>query len=299
MVRCAKRRRHSYLFSKQIKLLAKHSGEPPSVHRKVDMEEQTINSLENSNVIVTGAARGLGAALALGLSDASCNVILCGRSLKALNVTAAHIETRTGRRPQSFALDLADVTSVETAANEIINTFPVIDILIHNGAAWLGQRETPYEPAEVMSVINSALTGTFLLTQALLPALQKSTRPDVVTIGSISGLPNASLYTTSVPFYAAKHGQAALADALRQTFLGTPVRSICIHPPWIQDISPLDKEWEAIPARTKAEMATNRDILEAVIYAVTRPRHVTIASLIIDSDVQGIDYRSHLTENGQ
>jgi NADP-dependent 3-hydroxy acid dehydrogenase YdfG len=261
------------------------------------MEEQTMNNLKNVNVIVTGAARGLGAALSLGLSDLGCNVILCGRSLKALDAIAGQIEARTGRRPQSTAVDLADVTIVETAAKEITTAFPVIDILINNGAAWLGHRETPYEAAEVFSVINSALTGTFLFTQALLPALQKSARPDVVTIGSISGLLNVNLYTASAPFYAAKHGQAALADGLRQMFLGTPIRSICIHPPWIQDMSPLDEEWEAVPSRTKAEMVTNRDILEAVIYAVTRPRHVTIASLIIDSDFQGIDYRTHLKEN--
>ena len=262
------------------------------------MEEQTLHNLENVNVIITGAARGLGAALSLGLSDLGCNVILCGRSLNALDIIAGHIETRTGRRPQSFALDLADVSSVESAAKEITTTFPVIDILINNGAAWLGYSETPYEAAEVFSVINSALTGTFLFTQALLPALRKSTRPDVVTIGSVSGLLNVNLYNASVPFYAAKHGQAALADGLRQMFLGTPIRSICIHPPWIQDMSPLDEEWDAVPSRTKTEMVTNRDILEAVVYAVTRPRNVTIASLIIDSDSEGIDYRSHRNENG-
>jgi NADP-dependent 3-hydroxy acid dehydrogenase YdfG len=262
------------------------------------MAEQTTNHLENVNIIVTGAARGLGAALALGLSDAGCNVILCGRSLHALDIIAGHIEARTGRRPQSFALDLADPGSPGTAAREITDAFPVIDILINNGMAWLGQSETPYEAAEVSLVINSGLTGTFLFTQGLLPALQKSTRPDVVTIGSISGLQNVHMYSTSVPFYAAKHGQAALADGLRQVFLGTPIRSICIHPPWIQDMSPLDEEWDAVPSRTKAEMVTNRDILEAVVYAVTRPRNVTIASLIIDSDVQGIDYRSHVKANG-
>jgi NADP-dependent 3-hydroxy acid dehydrogenase YdfG len=261
------------------------------------MEENTSNKLEQVNVVVTGAARGLGAALSLGLADLGCNVILCGRSLDALNVIAGQVETRTGRRPQSFVVDLADVDNLETAAKEVTKSFPIIDLLINNGAAWLGGRDTPYEAAEVLSVFSSALTGTFLFTQALLPALQKSTRPDVVTIGSISGLLNVSLYTASVPFYAAKHGQAALADGLRQMFLGTPVRSICIHPPWIQDISPLDEAWDAVPARSKDEMVTNRDILEAVVYAVTRPRHVTIASLVIDSDSQGIDYRSHLKEN--
>ena len=253
-----------------------------------------MNNLENINVVVTGAGRGLGAAMALALSDLGCNVVLCGRLPTALEAIADQIKTRTGRRPQSIMLDLVDNTSIETAVKEILKNFPRIDVLINNGAAWLGQRDTPYESAEVMSTINSALTGTFLFTQALIPALQTSTRPDVVTIGSITGLPNVSLYTASVPFYIAKHGQTALADGLRQMFLGTPIRSICIHPPWIQDISPLNSEWGTVSSRTKEEMVTNRDILEAVIFAITRPRHVTIASMIIDSDVRGSNYRSHL-----
>ena len=260
--------------------------------REVHVEQST--NLEDTHVIVTGAARGLGAAFALALSDLGCNVILCGRSLTALDTVAGQIEIRTGRGPQKFSLDLADAASVESAAKEITSNFTSIDVLINNGAAWLEYRETPYEAAEVMSVINSALTGTFLFTQALLPGLQKSPRPDVVTIGSVSGLSNVGLFGASVPFYAAKHGQTALADGLRQMFLGTPIRSICIHPPWIEDMSPLDKAWDAVPLRTKSDRVTNRDIVEAVIYAITRPRNVTIASMVIDSDIQGVDYRSHL-----
>ena len=257
------------------------------------MENQSTHNLKDVTVVVTGAARGLGAALALVLSDLGCNIILCGRSLNALDVTAGHIESRRGRQTQKFVVDLADAQSVFAATQEITSKIPTVDVLINNGAAWLGQRETPYEAAEVMSAVNSAITGTFLFTQGLIPALQKSTRPDVVTIGSVSGLPNASLHNVSVPFYAAKHGQTALADGLRQMFLGTPIRSICIHPPWIEDISPLDAEWETVISRTKGERVTNRDIVEAVIYAITCPRHVTIASMVIDSDSQGMDFRSH------
>jgi NADP-dependent 3-hydroxy acid dehydrogenase YdfG len=258
------------------------------------MEDSTSSNLKDINVVVTGAARGLGAAMALTLSDFGCNVMLCGRSLPALDIVAGHIETRTGRRPQGFVFDLADAASVEKAAGEILTNIPVVDVLINNGAGWLGHRESPYDAAEVLSTINSALTGTFLFTQALIPALQKSARPDVVTIGSVSGLTNVSLYTASVPFYAAKHGQTALADGLRQMFLRTPIRSICIHPPWLEDVSPLDANWDNVPARAKGGMVTNRDVVEAVMYAITRPRHVTIASMVIDSDSQGLDYRSHL-----
>lgn len=258
------------------------------------MDGQSLDSLKDINVIVTGAGRGLGAALALALSDLGCNLILCARSHEALEVVAGHIKTRTGRYPGMVVIDLADTAGVGAAAEKIINAFPRIDVLINNGAMWLERRESPYTASEVAGVIGSAVTGTFLFTQALMPALQKSTRPDVVTIGSISGLPNVSLYTTSVPFYAAKHGQAAVADGLRQMLLGTPIRSICIHPPWLKDISPLDSEWDAAPFRTKGESATNRDVVDAVVFAITRPRHITIASMIIDSDSRGIDFRSHL-----
>lgn len=250
--------------------------------------------LTNLNVVVTGAGRGLGAALALTLADQGGNLILCGRSQPALAAVAQQIRTRAGRPAQTVTLDLAEAASVEAASDEIRRNVPVVDVLINNGAMWLEHRSAPYSSVEVMTAIGSAITGTFLLTQALLPALNASERPDVVTIGSVSGLPNAGQHNVAVPFYAAKHGQTALADGLRQMFWGTPVRSICIHPPWLTDISPLDPDWDQAPNRAKGESATNRDVVEAVVYALTRPRHITIASLVIDSDSHGMDYRSHL-----
>lgn len=256
--------------------------------------ENTTDNLKDSNIVITGAARGLGAALAISLADLGCNVILCGRSPKALSEVADQIESRTGKRLTTFKVDLADVESLAKSTEEILDVFPKIDVLINNGAGWLEYRETPYSAAEVSSVINSAITGTFLFTQGLIPGLQKSSRPDVATIGSVSGLQNMNLYNVSVPFYAAKRGQSALADGLRQMFLGTSIRSICIHPPWIEEMTPLDEAWNTVSSRSKGGRVTNRDIVEAVIFAITRPRNVTIASMIIDSDVQGMDYRSHI-----
>ena len=258
------------------------------------MQEQGMHSLNGLHVAVTGAARGLGAALALALSDLGCKVTLCVRSLEALEAVAAQIEARAGYQPERVRLDLADPASVEAASEQILQRLPALDVLIHNGAMWLEPGDAPYSAAQVFGTVGSAVAGTFLLTQTMLPALERSTRPDVVTIGSISGLTNVGLHNASVPFYAAKHGQSGLADGLRQMFLGTPIRSICIHPPWLMDISPLDAEWETVPSRAKGELATNRDVVEAVVYAITRPRHITIASLVIDSDGRGLDHRSHL-----
>src|SRR5687768_6968792 len=107
------------------------------------MNEQSLNSLKDVNVVVTGAARGLGAALALTLSDLGSNLILCGRSLDALEVMAGHIKTRTGRQPTKVMLDLADAASVGAASKAILLDVPVVDVLINNGAMWLEGRQTP------------------------------------------------------------------------------------------------------------------------------------------------------------
>ncbi|MGZ0783059.1 SDR family NAD(P)-dependent oxidoreductase [Pseudomonas sp. TKO26] len=244
--------------------------------------------LNSAVVVVTGAGRGLGAALAISLADLGCKLILCGRNAEALAQVSAAIQTRTGQAADCVVVDLASSDSVKAALAEIHVRQPRVDILINNGAMWLEASEQPHSAAEVTGVIDAALTGTFLLTQGLMPALKASKRPDIVTIGSISGLPNAPLHSVSLPFYAAKHGQLALADGLRQVLKGTPVRSLCVHPPYLEDISPLDPAWQQVPARHKGQQGTNRDVVEAVVFALTRPRHISLSSIVIDTDSGGL-----------
>lgn len=242
-------------------------------------------SLAGRRAVITGAGRGLGAALAIALAEAGSSVVLCGRNQAGLSDTATAIRERTGSEPHRVALDLADAANVEAAGRKLADGED-IDILINNGAMWLEGRETAYSAEEVLGVVNAAVSGTFLLTQALLPALRRSSCPDIVTIGSISGLPNAALQSVSVPFYAAKHAQAALADGFRQMLAGSPIRSITVHPPYLDDMLPGDAEWQANAQRTKGSRGSNRDVVEAVIFALTRPRHLTLA-ITLDADDGG------------
>jgi len=244
--------------------------------------------MQGLDVVITGAGRGLGAALAIVMADAGANVVLCGRTPENLARITAAIGERTGRCPPIAALDLADTGSVARAADRIARDHPKIDLLVNNGAMWLARREGTYTADEVFGAANSAITGTYLFTQALLPCLLRSARPDIVTIGSISGQQNTRLSTAAAPFLAAKHGQVGLIDGLRQELMGTPVRVIGIHPPNLDDVTPLDAEWDAVPNRKKGERVTGRDVVESVLFAITRPRHVTVASLLLDSDGGGM-----------
>ncbi|HEV7321303.1 MAG TPA: SDR family NAD(P)-dependent oxidoreductase [Ensifer sp.] len=246
-----------------------------------------MKQLDGTVAVVTGAGRGLGAALAYVLAEAGCDLILCGRSANALGGVAETITGTFGRQVQTVALDLADAGGIAAATDSIKAANTHVDILVNNGAMWLEDSNEDHSAAEVLGVVNAAITGTFLFTQGLMPLLERSPRPDIVTIGSISGLPNAALQTASVPFYAAKRAQAALADGLRQKLAGTPVRSIVVHPPYLEDVSPLEAAWGATSERRKGETATNRDIAEAVLFSLTRPRHVTL-SITVDADEGGL-----------
>jgi NAD(P)-dependent dehydrogenase (short-subunit alcohol dehydrogenase family) len=246
-----------------------------------------VADLQGRTVIITGAGRGLGAALAVSLAEAGANLVLCGRNQAALETVADGIAEATGLRPVCISVDLADSDGVRQAVEAIARSYGHIDLLVNNGAMWLEARDEPHTAEEVLGVINSAITGTFLLTQGLLPLLRRSATPDIVTIGSVSGLPNGLLDGVSVPFYAAKRGQTAIAEGLRQMLAGTPVRSIILHPPDLDDIQPADPAWAEASARAKSARATNRDVVEAVLFAVTRPRNISL-SIVLDADDGGV-----------
>jgi short-subunit dehydrogenase len=239
------------------------------------------------SIVITGAGRGLGAAFAVILADLGAEVIMTGRTAETLYATAEAIHQRTGRRPQTLLFDLADPGEVTRTAKKMRDTMPKLDILINNGAQWLPGSMTEHDAYAIVGTINSAVTGTLLFTRGLLPPLEASGAGDILNIVSISGLPNARLKGASVAFLAAKHGQSGLTEGLREELRGRPIRVTALYPPILEDVSPLDAAgWSA--TRPATSLVTNRDIVEAGLFAITRPRHVTLASIILDPDVGGL-----------
>jgi short-subunit dehydrogenase len=245
------------------------------------------SALKGKKVLITGAARGLGAAFAVTLADAGAHVIMTGRLTEMLEGTAECIRLRCGTKPETHLLDLADVGHAEEFGEQTAKAHPKLDVLINNGAQWLeGPMET-YDAYSVVNTINSAATGTFLLTRKLIPSLLATGAGDILNIVSTSGIHNGPLQEAAIPFKMAKHAQAGMSDGLREELNGKPVRVHGIYPPNLETISPLnEEEWNK--DRGANAMATTRDCVEAGIYALTRPRHVTMASIVLDSDTGGM-----------
>lgn len=240
-------------------------------------------SLKGKRIFITGAGRGLGAAFAVCLADQGADLILTGRNPEQLASLAESIRLRTGTRPATLHIDLADASEVTLTAKKFRDEGKPIDVLINNGAQWLSGPMTSHDALSIVSTINANVTGTILLTRGLLPLLEKSGAGDIVNIISVSGMPNVPLQGAAAAYIASKHGQAGFTDALRQELRGRPVRVTGIYPPNIRDISPLvPAEWDEVP--DKMSWPTSRDIVEATLFAITRPRHLTVSMLAVESD---------------
>ena len=138
-------------------------------------------------VLITGAAGGLGRALAIECARAGAGVILSGRNAAKLERIYDEIESLGAPRPAIATLDLAAATAKEydNLAKTIDGEFGKLDGLVHT-AALLGDR-TPLEQYDVPTwcrVLHVNLTAPFILTQVLLPSLRKSADASVIFVSS-------------------------------------------------------------------------------------------------------------------
>lgn len=239
-------------------------------------------NLSGRRVVITGAGRGLGRALAIVAADQGAEIVLLGRNPAALQAVAGAIASRTGRAAAVVPCDLANPDSVREACRTVLAASPVIDVLINNGAQWLPGDLVGVGDADIIASVGGAVTGTILVTKGLLPGLVTSKAADIMTIVSTAGWPGWDFGgSTSAPFHAAKHGQSGFADALRHELKGQGIRVMAIYPPDFDDVDPLDPAW-AVAQAPRAKL-TNREVVETVLFAITAPRACTYPVIILDN----------------
>jgi len=208
--------------------------------------------MQKKIALITGAARGIGLATTKILLDAGWIVVMVDRDDKELRVA------RQGLEPvEALNVDVSKPTQVEKMIDKILSTFGQLDAVVNNaGIADFGPiEETSF--SRWRKVMETNLDGTFLVSQAAIPALKKSTGC-IVNIASISGLRASTLrvaYGTS---------KAAVIQLTKQQAaeLGEfGVRANCVCPG---------------PVRTKLAMAVHTQaIIDAYHDAIPLNRYGT------------------------
>jgi len=143
-------------------------------------------SLEGKTALISGASQGIGRACAITLAKAGARVALAARNLGKLTEVAAEIKA-AGGAAEVFAIDIASEESIKAGAKAALAAFGVIDILVNNAGITKDGLLMRMKRADWDDVLSTNLTGTFLLTQALLSPMVKARWGRIINISSVVG----------------------------------------------------------------------------------------------------------------
>jgi len=163
----------------------------------------TVNQpavLSDQIAIVTGASRGIGAAIARKLASLGAHVVLTARDRNQLSEVVAEIAA-AGGRAESHACDLTQPKEIETFARLVLEAHDRCDILVNNaGMGWLQGplHETPPDVWEHQFALN--LRAPYLMLRAFAPAMIAAKRGHIINISSLAGknpVPNGAAYAAT------------------------------------------------------------------------------------------------------
>jgi NADP-dependent 3-hydroxy acid dehydrogenase YdfG len=215
-------------------------------------------TLEGKVAFVTGASRGIGAAVARSLSNAGVAVGLASRSGDDLGLPNA----------RGLECDVRDVSQVEDAVAKTVERFGRLDICVANAGvgSYHTLVDTPLAHLEEMIDVN--LKGTIYAARAAIPHLIASGEGDLVTVASEAGrrgLPGEAVYCAS------KFGQVGLTRALDHELREHGVRCTNVCPGGVATDFALEAGYGRTPDVLPGMMSAE-DVAEVVMFCVTRPR---------------------------
>ena len=184
---------------------------------------------EGSAAAITGAASGIGRALAFELAARGCDVALADLDETGLESAAKEIIATHARRATIHRIDVADSKQIQDFASSAIAEFPTLNILINNaGVALLGQFDE-FDLSQMAWLMEINFWGVVRGTRAFMPHLQGRPQAHIVNISSIFGIiapPGQSAYAAS------KFAVRGFPEALRHELAmgNSTVRLSVVHP---------------------------------------------------------------------
>ncbi|MFI1105254.1 SDR family oxidoreductase [Streptomyces melanogenes] len=230
-------------------------------------------NLADHRIVLTGAGRDFGRALAHHFAGLGAELFLTARTLEAAERTRAEIHARGYEKVHAFACDLSDPASVRAFAKALGERTDRVNVLVNNGARWLeGPDLLSASDEDIVDTLASTGTGTILVTKNLLSLLLASDRPDVVTMVSACGVPGAQHPTAHEAYFAAKHAQRGFTEALSRRLRPRGVRVISLYPPdFNSGRDPLSPQWDTTPRGAHDPLAA-QSVIDCITFAISQPR---------------------------
>ena len=232
-----------------------------------------------SRIIVTGAAQGLGRAVALRLAAQGVRLAVWDTQAAGVEETAKLCAGR-GAETRFAMVDVGAESQVEAAVAEFVRTWGAPDAVVANAGIWEGA------PVEHMSddvwdrVIDCNLRGTWTVTRAAVPAFKSNGSGSIVIVSSTAGQRGEAGYSN---YAASKGGQISFAKSLA-TELAPNIRVNVVAPGWVDTelnhvvftAEENEEKRKAIDAIPLKRLATAEDVANAIVFLGSDwARHIT------------------------
>jgi len=182
--------------------------------------------LSGRTAVVTGAAGGIGRAIAQSLSTRDCHLALADLNEAGLVETAALV-AKPGLRISQHRLDVSDATAVAEFPQLVLAEHPGVDLLINNAGVALGGTFEEVSPADFEWLFSINFWGVVRMTRAFLPLLRVSGDAHLVNLSSLFGLISPP---GQVAYSASKFAVRGFSNGLRQELIGSGVGVMVVHP---------------------------------------------------------------------
>lgn len=194
----------------------------------------TKKPLQGRRAVITGASRGLGKGIALGLAKSGASVALLGRTLPQLQETQSAAK-QFGVESRFFVTDVTDEENVAQVAREVVGHFGGVDILVNNAGVVLRKGVTETSLTEWNQVIQTNLTGAFLMCRAFVPHMKGRGYGRIINLTSIMSHISLPLRTA---YAASKGGLLAMSRALALELAPEGITVVCISPgPFVTEMT--------------------------------------------------------------
>lgn len=225
--------------------------------------------LTDKIAVVTGAGSGIGEAIATLLHEEGAKVVLAGRNKDKLQNVANQLAQ------DSVKVVPTDVTKKEEV-DELIKmaqqTFGGLDIVINSAGQMLSSKITDYQVDEWDSMIDVNIKGTLYTAKAALPTMLEQSSGHLINIASISGF---EVTKSSTIYSATKAAVHTITQGLEKELAKTGVKVTSISPRMV------DTAITATYNPTDRKKLEPQDIAEAVLYALTQPKHVNVNEITV------------------
>jgi NAD(P)-dependent dehydrogenase (short-subunit alcohol dehydrogenase family) len=196
-------------------------------------------NLKNRTAIVTGAASGIGRAVAVSLAERGCNLALADVDEAGLSETE-RMTANGGARTSRHRLDVSDPEAVAAFPREILAAYPGVDLLVNNAGVALGGAFEKVSEEDFEWLFGINFWGVVRMTRAFLPALRASDDGRIVNISSVLGLiapPGQTAYAAS------KFAVRGFSNALMHELEGSNVGVTVVHPGGVATAIAFNARW--------------------------------------------------------